>query len=223
MNSTPLAVFAGGLRPLPPEGQETGMFKAPVVAPVAVGLEGLDGDRQADRRVHGGPEKAVHYFPAEHYAHLAARVPALAAALVPGVLGENLSARGLTEDAVCLGDVFAAGSCRLQVSQPRNPCWKINHRLDHAGLSRIIADDGCTGWYFRVLTPGELAPGEVLQLVARPAPGMSLARLAAAKGAHRPAPDELLALAAAPGLAPEVARRLRERAAWLENSGVPPC
>ena len=221
--STPFAGFAGGLRALPPEGQQTGMFKAPVVGPVAVGVDGLAGDRQADRRVHGGPEKAVHYFPAEHYAHLTTRVPALADALRPGVLGENLSALGLTEDTVCIGDVFAAGSCRLQVSQPRNPCWKINHRLDHDRMSRIIVDDGCTGWYFRVLAPGVLTAGEVLRLVERPAPGMTLARLAAVKGAHRPSPDELLAVAAAPGLAPDVARRLQARGAWLTNSGVPPC
>ena len=171
------AVFVGTLRPLPPEGQQTGMFKMPVAGPVVAEREGLAGDMQADLRVHGGPEKAVHYYPAEHYAALAARVPALAGVLIPGVLGENLSGRGLTEDSVCIGDVFAIGTCRLQVSQPRQPCWKISHRLGHEPMSRVIADAGLTGWYFRVLEAGEIAAGDGIECVERPAPGLTLARL----------------------------------------------
>ena len=209
------AVFVGALRPLPPEGQQTGMFKMPVTGPVAVGREGLAGDMQADLRVHGGPEKAVHYYPAEHYAALAARVPALAGVLIPGVLGENLSGRGLLEDTVCIGDVFAIGRCRLQVSQPRQPCWKISHRLGHEPMSRLIADAGLTGWYFRVLEEGEITAGAGIECVERPAPGLTLARLWAARLAHRPDPAELRCLAAAPGLNPAWAQRLAERAAWL--------
>ena len=215
MKSRIEAVFVGALRPLPPEGQQTGMFKMPVTGPVAVGREGLAGDMQADLRVHGGPEKAVHYYPAEHYAVLAARVPALAGVLIPGVLGENLSGRGLTEDAVCIGDVFAIGTCRLQVSQPRQPCWKISHRLGHEPMSRVIADAGLTGWYFRVLEAGEIAAGDGIECVERPAPGLTLARLWTARLAHRPDPAELRCLAAAPGLNPDWVTRLVERAAWL--------
>ena len=177
--------------------------------------EGLAGDMQADLRVHGGPEKAVHYYPAEHYAALAARVPALAGVLIPGVLGENLSGRGLTEDSVCIGDVFAIGTCRLQVSQPRQPCWKISHRLGHEPMSRVIADAGLTGWYFRVLEAGEISAGDGIECVERPAPGLTLARLWTARLAHRPDPAELRCLAAAPGLNPDWVTRLVERAAWL--------
>ena len=202
------AVFVGTLRPLPPEGQQTGMFKMPVTGPVAAGREGLAGDMQADLRVHGGPEKAVHYYPAEHYA-------ALAGVLIPGVLGENLSGRGLTEDSVCIGDVFAIGTCRLQVSQPRQPCWKISHRLGHEPMSRVIADAGLTGWYFRVLEAGEISAGDGIECVERPAPGLTLARLWTARLAHRPDPAELRCLAAAPGLNPDWVKRLVERAVWL--------
>ena len=209
------AVFVGTLRPLPPEGQQTGMFKMPVAGPVVAEREGLAGDMQADLRVHGGPEKAVHYYPAEHYAALAARVPALAGVLIPGVLGENLSGRGLTEDSVCIGDVFAIGTCRLQVSQPRQPCWKISHRLGHEPMSRVIADAGLTGWYFRVLEAGEIAAGDGIECAERPAPGLTLARLWTARLAHRPDPAELRCLAAAPGLNPDWVTRLVERAAWL--------
>jgi len=215
MKSRIESVFVGALRPLPPEGQQTGMFKMAVTGPVAVGREGLAGDVQADRRVHGGPEKAVHYYPAEHYAALAARVPALAGVLIPGVLGENLSGHGLTEDTVCIGDVFAIGSCRVQVSQPRQPCWKISHRLCHAPMSRVIAEAGLTGWYFRVLEAGEIRAGDGIECVERPAPGLTLARLWIARLAHRPDPAELRCLAAAPGLNPDWAKHLAERAAWL--------
>jgi MOSC domain-containing protein YiiM len=214
ISSGPVALFAGRLQPLPPEGQITGIFKQPV-ARALVSAEGLAGDAQGDRRVHGGPEKAVHYYPAEHYTRLAERLPGLAAALVPGVLGENVSATGLTEQDVCIGDVYALGECRLQVSQPRRPCWKISHRLEHPGLSRLVADLGLTGWYFRVLEGGEIRAGDGLERVECPAPGLTLARLWAASEAHRPALDELRALAAAPGLNEDWVRRLTERADWL--------
>lgn len=218
MNASINAVYVGSLRPLPPEGQQTGIFKFPVSGPVAVGPLGLAGDAQGDRRVHGGPEKAVHYYPAEHYAALAARVPALAAQLVPGVLGENLSGVGLLEATVCIGDIYAVGTCRLQVSQPRQPCWKISHRLGHDPMSRLIADLGCTGWYFRVLAPGLVGAGDSLTLLERPAPGLTLARLWAAHTSHRPDAAELARLGAAPGLNADWARRLRDRAAWLLDS-----
>lgn len=219
MNTVINSIYVGALRPLPPEGQQTGIFKLPVNGPVAVTRDGLQGDRQGDRRVHGGPEKAVHYYPAEHYARLAERVPALAPMLVPGVLGENLSGFGLTEAEVCIGDVFSVGCVRLQVSQPRQPCWKISHRLDHDPMSRVIADMGCTGWYFRVLQEGDIRAGDALELIERPAAGMTLARLWAAHTAHRPAAAETAALAESVGLNPDWARRLRARASWLLDSG----
>lgn len=210
-------MFVGGVRPLPPEGQLSGIFKAAVSGPVRLGRDGLANDVQGDRRVHGGPEKALHLFPAQHYARLVKRVPTLAEALRPGVLGENVSAHGLDETTVCIGDVFAAGSCRVQVSQPRQPCWKINHRLEYPLLSRLIAELGCTGWYFRVLEEGSLAAGDELKLVERPAPGLTLARLWTAHTAHRPDPDELATLAIAPGLNADWAARLQARAAWLDD------
>jgi hypothetical protein len=93
-NETPMAritLFTGGIQPLPESGRPTGMYKTRVDAPIALGTEGFAGDQQADRRVHGGPDKAVHLYPARHYARLAARFPEAAAQLVPGALGENLS------------------------------------------------------------------------------------------------------------------------------------
>lgn len=208
----------GALQPLPPEGQLTGMYKSPVHGPVAVTPEGLAGDRQADRRYHGGTEKALHHYPAEHYAHLAQRFPERAEVLVPGVLGENLSTRGWTETNACIGDVFRAGTALLQLSQPRQPCWKINHRLDVEGASLFIVQERLTGWYYRVLETGLIAPGDACRLVERPNPTLSVAAFIAATQAHRPDPAALRAIAAAIGLAPEWTRRLNERADWLGRS-----
>lgn len=211
-------IFIGALQPLPPEGQLTGMYKLPVHGPVAVTPEGLAGDRQADRRYHGGTEKALHHYPAEHYAHLALRFPERAEVLVPGVLGENLSTRGWTETNACIGDVFRAGTALLQLSQPRQPCWKINHRLDVQGASLFIVQERITGWYYRVLETGLIAPGDACRLVERPNPTLSVAAFIAATQAHRPDPAALRAIAAAIGLAPEWTRRLNERADWLGRS-----
>ena len=121
-------LYIGEISVLGPEGQRSGIFKRPVAA-VEVSTDGVHGDHQADRRVHGGPEKAVHHYAADNYKLLAARFPGIADALVPGQIGENVSTRGWTEDDVHLGDVFRIGAARVQVSQPRSPCWKINHRF----------------------------------------------------------------------------------------------
>ncbi|WP_246116215.1 MOSC domain-containing protein [Denitromonas halophila] len=213
----PVTVFAGGLRPLPPEGQMTGMFKTRLDAPVLCSREGLVGDKQADRRYHGGPDKAVHLYPADHYARLVAAFPALAGQVGPGTLGENLSVAGVDETQVCLGDVFALGDCRLQITQSRRPCWKIDHRLGVSGASRRVADEGITGWYFRVLDEGVIAPGDDMMLVERPNPDISLARLWAVETAHRPAVDEVRALSRAAGLSAGWAKKLAQRADWLER------
>lgn len=211
-------IFSGTLRPLPPEGQLTGMFKSAVEGPVTLGTDGLAGDRQADRRYHGGTEKALHHYPAEHYARLAQQWPDRADILQPGVLGENLSTHGWTEESVCIGDVFRLGSARIQLSQPRQPCWKINHRLDVDGASLFIANTGLTGWYYRVLDGGIVAPGEIFALIERPNPELSVAAFWQAAQAHRPDPAALRRILAARGLAPDWVRRLGERATWLERN-----
>lgn len=214
------AVFVGTPVPLPPEGQLSAIVKHPVTGPVRVGPTGLAGDEQGDKRVHGGPEKAIHVYAPENYARLAGARPGLAGTLVPGVLGENLSADHLTEAEVCLGDVYRIGTVRLQVSQPRRPCWKIDNRLDSPGLNRVLVELGCPGWYARVLTAGELAAGDEIDLLDRPAPTMPLSRLLAADRAHRPDPAELRALADAPGLNKDWRARLTRRAQWLaQRSG----
>ncbi len=210
-------LFAGGIRPLPPENQPTGMFKRACEMPLWLGAEGLAGDAQADRRVHGGPEQALHQYPTAHYARLATAFPEAAPRLVPGSLGENLSVPGWDEANVCIGDIFRLGDARIQVSRPRSPCWKIDRRFSVEGMATLIDDAGLVGWYFRVLEEGEVAPGCAFELLERPAPAATLAAMWLALKAHRPAPGELEALAAAPGLAARWVQKLAERAAWLRK------
>lgn len=211
------AIFVGGLSPLPPEGQPTGIFKRPVTSAV-VTADGIVGDQQADRRVHGGPEKAVHHYAAENYALLAAAFPGIAPALVPGSLGENLSTCGWTEDNVHIGDVFRIGTVRLQVSQPRSPCWKINHRFDVDDLSRHISTTGLTGWYYRVLVPGRVAVGDAVEREGQEADPVAIAEFWRIVLAPRPDARALARLAAGPGLAPAWRRKLADRVDWLDRA-----
>lgn len=220
MKTTIDQLFIGRVRPLLPECEPTGIYKTAVDRPLRLGATGLEGDEQADLRHHGGPWKALHHYPAEHYAVLAQEWPQAADLLAAGVLGENVSTHGLTEHDLCIGDILRMGSARVQVSQPRAPCWKIDRRIKVDGASRFVEAAGVTGWYYAVLTPGELAPGDTIELEERPSPALTLADYWDAVLAHRLDPQVLRRIAAAPGLAPDKAERCRERADWLERNGA---
>lgn len=215
----PVSLFCGAVRPLPPDGRPSAIVKHRVAGPIELGPHGLAGDEQADRRVHGGPDKAVHLFPAQTYARLAAAFPDAAERLVPGSIGENLSVDGLDEATVRIGEVFSLGTARLQVSEPRSPCWKIDARYGVSGLTAFIAEQACAGWYLRVLTPGTVADGDCLRrLPADPANDPAAPTLAAFWAlwlAHRPQPEQLANLAALPTLGGNWPKKLRERHAWL--------
>lgn len=171
-----LRIFTGGISTLPPDDTPTGIFKQERQGPVWLGAEGLEGDAQADRRVHGGPDKALHQYPVAHYARLAAAFPEATPLLMPGGLGENLSVPGWDETNVCIGDVFRLGEARVQVSQPRKPCWKIDRRFGAPGMMRMIGEEGLTGWYFRVIGEGRVTPGCAFELLERPSPALTVAQ-----------------------------------------------
>lgn len=169
----PISVFVGALRILESEGQRTGLFKEPV-SQVMARRSGLVGNRQADRRYHGGPEKGVHQYPPEHYRRIVNRFPAAARHAVPGALGENLASTGMTERTVCLGDRYRLGEAELAVSQPRTPCWKINHCFGEDGLSRFVLAERVTGWYYRVVREEMIERGVAIILQASPNPNLNL-------------------------------------------------
>ncbi|MBV6822050.1 MOSC domain-containing protein [Pseudomonas sp. PD9R] len=211
-------VFAGGLGVLKPEGQRTGIFKQRLSGPARVELYGIVGDQHGDTRVHGGPEKAVHQYAAQNYERLVQAFAHCAPELVAGSLGENISAVGLCECNVHIGDEFQIGSSVLQVSQPRSPCWKINHRFDAEHLSMFVARERITGWYYRVLRPGSIEAGDRIELLERHTERFSIDQFWRVQLSHRPLIEDLLVLAATRGLAEDWKRRLSERAKWLNGA-----
>jgi MOSC domain-containing protein YiiM len=208
-------LFAGGLENLEPEGQLTGIYKRRVSGVARVGKLGIVGDQHGDLRVHGGSEKAVHQYAAENYRRLVEAFPQCADSLVPGSFGENISSRHMTERNVYVGDVFRFGTAVLQVSQPRSPCWKINHRFGVERMSMFVAQARITGWYYRVLQPGDMREGDEIVVLERQTQQFSIERFWQIQMSHRPCVDDLADLAAVPGLAPEWRQRLEHRAKWL--------
>lgn len=220
--ATRVRLFAGSPIRIDDEGQFSAIWKHPLAGPVRITREGLVGDSQADRRVHGGPEKAVHHYAGENYARLATRFPEIAAALVVGSIGENVSTFGVDEDSVCIGDVFRLGTAVLQVAQPRRPCWKIDARYATKGITAHIVDSGLTGWYYRVLEEGEAAPDAAFTQLERPPGALPLATLWTVWHRHRPDLDQLAACADAPGLTPAWVHKIRQRLDWLAANPTAP-
>ncbi len=177
-HSTPvLSLHVGRIQPLGPEGKPSAIDKQSVNRLLRVTALGLEGDAQADLKHHGGPDKALHHYPREHYAFWQALFPQHADVFQPGGFGENISTMSLSEETVCLGDVFLLGSAVVQVSQGRTPCWKLNVRFGIDEMVRRVQETGRTGWYYRILHGGEVAAGEPLTLLERPLPQWPLSRL----------------------------------------------
>lgn len=153
---------------------QTGFFKERREGPQWLGYEGFRGDEQADRRYHGGVDKAVCVYPEEHYAFWRDQ---LALPDFPhGAFGENLTVRGLDESLACIGDIYTLGDAMVQVSQPRQPCWKLARRWRIKDLTARVESTGFTGYYFRVLRHGWVEQGGPLMLQDRSLPEWTIAR-----------------------------------------------
>jgi MOSC domain-containing protein YiiM len=198
-----LCLLAGPVAPLGPKAVPSAIAKVPVDGPVRIGTLGIDGDSQADRRNHGGPDKAVHHYPADHAAAWRRELPAPVSPLIgqAGGFGENISTLGVTEGDICLGDVFRAGSAVLQVSQGRQPCWKLNLRFAVPDMAKRVQQSGRTGWYYRVLEDGVATAGDRLRLIDRPHGAWPLTRLQGIFYGRAEGAEALRALAALPVLA----------------------
>lgn len=202
------AVCAGTARPF--HGAETSAIqKRPCEGKVQIHAEGLAPDEQADRRVHGGPQMALHLYPLDHHDWWRGHIGDHPALGEPGGFGSNLALRGLTEEHVNIGDRFTCGSALIEISQPRQPCWKIEHRFGHKGMVAQIIESGRCGWYFRVIETGEVEAGDRLERVAIGASEWSVARVFRALVAGKGTSEDYAALAALPSLSTE----LRHRAA----------
>ncbi len=155
----------------------SGIWKQPIAGRVSLSRLGLDGDGQADRKNHGGPDKAVCCFCAEHYRQWRDLLGKDEGDFPFGAFGENWTLTGLTEDDVCLGDIYQVRTARVQISQPRQPCWKLGRRWGREDLPLAVQSAGQTGYYLRVLEPGEVGAGDALTLIDRPLPQWTVAAL----------------------------------------------
>jgi MOSC domain-containing protein YiiM len=138
---------------------QSAIARQPVTHALELGLNSFVGDQVADRQHHGGPDKAVNVYALEHYAHWEDR---LGRVLERPAFGENFTVQGLLETHVCIGDSFKVGSSVVQVSQPRVPCFKPAALHGEPRLTKWMLDSGFTGWYFRMLEPGQVSPGDEL-------------------------------------------------------------
>lgn len=154
-------------------GFETAIDKSPVSTRIYLSPEGLEGDRCADKRHHGGLERALHQYPLEHYAFWREKYGAEVDWLAPG-MGENLSSAGMTETTVCLGDRYQWGEAVIEVSQPRSPCFKLNKRWGIEGFSVDMQTISRCGWLYRVVQPGWVSADEPLALIERVPNGMTV-------------------------------------------------
>jgi MOSC domain-containing protein YiiM len=144
---------------------QTGIFKEPVHGSVKLDTLNLAGDRQADLTVHGGVEKAVYAYPAEHYEYWRRELPDVE--FPWGKFGENLTTEGLFEDSLFIGDRLKVGSAVLVVTQPRLPCYKLTIRFERDDMIKRFLRSGRSGFYFSVLEPGEVSAGSEVEVLSR--------------------------------------------------------
>ena|SRR5258706_2886086 len=147
------------------EPVSTGIFKEPVTGRVMLRTLNLDGDRQADLSVHGGPSKAVYLYPSEHYAYWKYEFPEMK--LPWGMFGENFTSAGLFESEVNIGDKFRVGSATVMATEPRMPCYKLAIRFDRPDIVKRFLASERTGFYFAVLQEGEVGAGDSIELIER--------------------------------------------------------
>ena len=186
----------------------TAINRRPVAGPVLLELTGFEGDRVADAESHGGPDKAVCCYPHEHYAHWNRE---LGLDLAVPSFGENLTTEGLLESEMCIGDVFRIGDAVVQISQPRQPCWKLANHRENPELPKLINEMGYTGFYLRVLKPGQLTGGDTITISERPHPGLTVLLTTRTFLAHRPDRGLLKCMVRVPELSASWQKRMADK------------
>jgi MOSC domain-containing protein YiiM len=154
---------------------KTGIFKQPVQGSIRVRLLNVDGDKQADLSVYGGPDKAVYAYPVEHYAYWRRELPDRE--LTWGSFGENLITEGLDESVVQIGDRFRIGTAEFVVTQPRLPCYKLGIRFERPDLVKRFLASRRTGFYFAVAQEGALSGADPIELVTRETKSLTVAEI----------------------------------------------
>ena len=176
------ALLIGGPVPFRSDGATSSIgSRVDVDRPIMLTSLGFAGDKVGDPTVHGGLDKAVHFYPVEHYAAWAANFRKSHAEPYPhlqrlGGFGENIAASGMTEDLVCIGDRFRIGSALVEISQGRQPCWKIDHHFGVKGMTARVIRTGRSGYYFRVIKEGQVGSGDMIEQVERARHGWTVER-----------------------------------------------
>ena len=195
------------------DGETSAIAKIAVGRPLMLRFDGLDGNQVADSLHHGGRDKAVHLYSADHYPYWQDIYPDVKILDLPGAFGENFSCKGMTEARLCLGDIFRVGGALVECSHARQPCWKLNHRFGKPDVMKTVVKTGKSGSYFRVLEEGVVQAGDELVQLGQPLPEWPLEKLFGliVGGQHKGRRAELKALSANPVLA----ESWRKRAAQL--------
>ncbi|WP_337035259.1 MOSC domain-containing protein [Paenibacillus illinoisensis] len=215
-NTAVLAINVGQPQPLPGQKREvlSGIVKHPVSGPVFLSFTGMTGDAQADLEHHGGPDKALCVYDYSRYSVLE---QLMERKLDWGACGENLTVEGCSEDQVRIGDVYELGGALVQVSQPRQPCFKLAARYDFKELPVYFQESGYTGFYFRVLEEGEVAPDSTFRRIRTDPSSMTI--LEANRVMHQGKKDAggMHALLAIPSLSDSWRQTLLKRLDKLES------
>jgi MOSC domain-containing protein YiiM len=189
----------------------TGIFKVPVAGPLWLGRLNLAGDGQADLQVHGGADKAVYVYPFEHYAFWAGELGRND--FSHGQFGENFTTEGLLEDEVSIGDVFQIGGARVQVTQPRTPCFKLGIRMGDRVFPARFTSANRTGFYLRVLEEGRVAAGDAIERVERADGSMNVREVFHLRYGSGGTREEYERAAQLPGLSPSWCAAFEKRLA----------
>jgi MOSC domain-containing protein YiiM len=187
----------------------TGIYKHSVAGRVYATANGLRGDGQADLQVHGGADKAVLAYSADHYAGWRRELDL--PAMPYGAFGENLTIANSSEESVCIGDILRIGAVKFEVSQPRQPCWKLARRWRMHELVAMVVHSGRSGWYLRVIEEGYIEASMAVELLERPNPEWTIARANSVMNFH---PHDLalaVGLAKVPRLSASWVNGMRER------------
>ena len=205
----PLQVYIGKIREY--EGSRpSAIGKYQVDGELKLTELGLEGDQQAEKVIHGGPDRALCHYPREHYAHWVQEFPEQAELFTAPAFGENFSTVGLTEKNVFIGDIFRWGDTLIQVTQPRSPCFKLNYHFGVSDMASQMQASGYCGWLYRVVMAGKTSTETSLELVSR----VSEVSVAEAIGIawHMPFDDEQFhRLLSAAGLSTSWTRTMQKR------------
>ena len=208
---TVISVNTGRPREISVNGDivQTSIWKSPCDGRVRVAGVNLEGDEQSDLTVHGGQYKAVYVYPSEHYAYWRRELPK--ADLPWGVFGENLTTAGLLETEVCIGDRLRIGSAEFQVTQPRQPCFKLAIRFGREDMLKRFVASGRSGFYLSIVGEGDVGRGDAIHVARRAGNSASVADIFALKMGGAATPDALRRAASIDDLTPSWREHFRSR------------